>query len=132
MEVLLPFKVISKASNQRCNNSVSIAATGRQSLIFSLPNKGKQAGRGFGIWKYFLLQGRPGVSLQVWHSGWLALFISVFLRNHTHLNLHCKKKSEKRSKLAVLKQRTQSGLDALLQKRIVSASEQRGRWIRPV
>lgn len=61
-----------------------------------------------------------------------ALLISSFSEINTDLNLHCKKKNKKRTKLAGLQQRTKSRMDGPLQKRIVSASEQRGRWIKPV
>ena len=67
IEVLLSFKVTSKASNKRCKNSVPIPATGKQYLILALPKKVQRAVSDFGIWKCFMLQDRPTVSL-TFHS----------------------------------------------------------------
>lgn len=63
IEGLLSFKVISKASNKRCKNSIPTAATGKQYLILALPNKVKRAVSDFGIWKCFMLRDQPTVSL---------------------------------------------------------------------
>lgn len=63
IEVLLSFKVISKVSNKRCKISIPTTATAKQYLILALPNNVKRAVSDFGIWKCFMLQDRPTVSL---------------------------------------------------------------------
>lgn len=94
IEVLLSLKVISKVSNKRCKNSIPTAATGKQYLILALPNKVKQAVSDFGIWKCFMLQDWPTVSL-TFHSQDGCPLNSWFLGNYTDLNLHVRERIRK-------------------------------------
>lgn len=51
----------------KIQNSIPTTATGKQYSILALPKKVKQAVSDFGIWMYFMLQGRLSMSL-TFHS----------------------------------------------------------------